>query len=275
MKDVIMNNLSNDGWNVVQKSIPATEVEFDSWLKGYFWSIGDNSGATLTRNLHELRIRDLAVLAGGDLVNKNILDCGCGDGMYGHAFLAAGASTYCGQDLSEEAISRGLEAARRLGVEFNLKVGNAKTLLFENNSFDIVFSGDFFEHIDKATKIEVIKESYRVLKPGGVMVIKTPNLSYLRFVLYLKRIKLLMQLKSPFIYIKHTRNNPDNEHFGLTTNSELFEILDDTFFHSPEILKVPLGRKIPNFMQRFINKFSWGNETIILRARKSIFANFN
>jgi hypothetical protein len=85
MKDDIMSNLSSDGWNVVQKSIPTNKVELDSWLKGYFWSRGDISGATLTRNLHELRIRDLAVMAAGDIVNKNILDCGCGDGMYGHA----------------------------------------------------------------------------------------------------------------------------------------------------------------------------------------------
>jgi hypothetical protein len=122
---------------------------------------------------------------------------------------------------------------------------------------------------------EVELESYRVLKPGGIMVIKTPNLSYLRFVIFIKSIKLFMQLKSPFVYIRHTRNNPDNEHFGLTTNSELLEILDDTFFHSPEILKVPLGRKIPKFIESVINKFSWGNETIILVARKAVFVNFN
>ena len=49
----------------------------------------------------------------------------------------------------------------------------------------------------------------------------------------------------------------------------------DTFFHSPEILKVPLGRKIPKFIEKVINKFSWGNETIILVARKAVFVNFN
>ena len=269
-----MNKISK-GWNEPQKAKPRNEVELDSWLKGYFWSSLESNGVTLTRNLHELRIRDLAVFAGGDIANKKILDCGCGDGMYGHAFLAAGASRYCGQDLSETAILRGLETASRLGLEFDLKVGNATNLLFESNYFDIVFSGDFFEHIDKATKTEVIKEIYRVLKPGGVMIIKTPNLAYLRFVIFLKRFKLLMQFKSPFIYIAHTRNNPDCQHFGLTTYSELLEILDDTYFHSPKFLNIPLGRKIPNLIQKLVNKFTWGNETIILVARKAVFVNFN
>lgn len=70
----------------------------------------------------------------------------------GMLFLAVGASTYCGQDLSKDPISIGLKNAKRLGVKFDLKVGNAANLLFENNSFDVVFSRDFFEHIDKATK---------------------------------------------------------------------------------------------------------------------------
>lgn len=275
MEDYIMSDLTPEGWNAVQKPISKDENEYDSWLKGYFRTKGDDSGLNLTRNLHEIRIRDLALFAAGDIVNKDILDCGCGDGMYGHAFLAAGASTYCGQDLSKEAISIGLETAKRLGVKLDLKVGNAASLLFEDNSFDIVFSGDFFEHIDKATKAKVIKESYRVLRPGGIMIIKTPNLSYLRIAIIVTRIKLLMRFKSPFVYIAHTRNNPDNEHFGLTTNSELREIINDTFFHSPEILKVSLGRKIPKFIENVINKFSWGNETIILVARKAIFANFD
>lgn len=275
MKDYVMNSLIPEGWHVVQKPISKDEKEYDSWLKGYFRSKGDSSGLNLTRNLHEIRIRDLALLAAGDIVNKDILDCGCGDGMYGHAFLASGASTYSGQDLSKEYISTGLEVAKKLGIKLDLKVGNAANLLFENNFFDIVFSGDFFEQIDKATKAKVIKESYRVLKPGGIMVIKTPNLSYLRIAIILTRIKSLMRFKSPFVYIAHTRNNPDNEHFGLTTNSELREIINDTFFHSPEILKVPLGRKIPKFIENVINKFSWGNETIILAARKAIFANFD
>ena len=124
--------------------------------------------------------------------------------MFGHAFLAAAALKYSGQDLSEDAISRRLENAVRLGVEFDLKVGDATRLLFENKSFDIVFSRDLFEHIENATKTLVVKESYRVLKPGGKTVIKTPNLSYLPLAIFLKRIKLLMQLESPFVYIRHT-----------------------------------------------------------------------
>ena len=71
-----MNKIHSSVWSKLQKSKPINEVGLDSWLKGYFWSRGDNSDATSTRNLHVLKIRDLAPFSGGDIVNKNILDSG-------------------------------------------------------------------------------------------------------------------------------------------------------------------------------------------------------
>jgi hypothetical protein len=48
----------------------------------------------------------------------------------------------------------------------------------------------------------------------------------------------------------------------------------DTFFHSPEILKVPLGRKIPKFIENVINKFSWGKRNYYTCCQKSNFCQF-
>ena len=161
------------------------------------------------------------------------------------------------------------------GHEGKLVLGDAVKLDFPDNFFDAVFSADFFEHISLEVKVKVISEVYRVLKPGGTFVIKTPNLSYLKIVIYLKRILSLIKLKSPFLYISHTKDNPDNEHHGLTTYSELERLLEDNFFHTPEITYVPLIRgKLPKFVTNCLYGKKIFTETIIITSRKAIFKSF-
>lgn len=48
-----------------------------------------------------------------------------------------------------------------------------------SDTFDFVYSEHMFEHIHLALQINMIKESYRVLKKGGVLRIATPNLAFL------------------------------------------------------------------------------------------------
>jgi len=51
-------------------------------------------------------------------------------------------------------------------------------LPFENSSFNVVLLFDIIEHLHDPEKI--LKESYRVLSPGGLIVISTPNAANLR-----------------------------------------------------------------------------------------------
>lgn len=44
-----------------------------------------------------------------------------------------------------------------------------------DNSVDMVWSGESIEHIDEAAGTRMIKEAYRVLKPGGHFCLDTPN----------------------------------------------------------------------------------------------------
>src|SRR4029453_17000737 len=52
-------------------------------------------------------------------------------------------------------------------------VGNGESLPFEAGSFDLVFSDNVFEHV--ANPAAVFAEAFRVLRPGGLFLIKTPN----------------------------------------------------------------------------------------------------
>ncbi len=49
-------------------------------------------------------------------------------------------------------------------------------LPFANNSVDVIFHEDFMEHIDERDQVAFLAESLRVLKPGGVHRVNTPNL---------------------------------------------------------------------------------------------------
>jgi ubiquinone/menaquinone biosynthesis C-methylase UbiE len=107
---------------------------------------------------------------------ERILDVGCGVGTFAFHAAKAGAIT-TGIDYSSESIN----AARTLTERFGLKdstafvVGSALALPFADASFDKIVSADFIEHITHDEKRQLLKELFRVLKPGGRIVIFTPN----------------------------------------------------------------------------------------------------
>jgi len=263
------------GWDSIEIK-KTEELPKNAWVLGYFHSSHENwNGKTWTRNLHELKIRDLALFALGDVRGKKILDIGCGFGAY-MLTIAKMSGNVSGQDISADHVSKSSMLLKENGFDADVKVGDAVKLLFEDSYFDIVFSADFFEHINYEQKNQVISEVYRVLKPGGVFIIKTPNLDYLKLSTFLKRCMAMLRLKSPFnIYIPHTHNNPNNEHHGLTTYSELSKILFDNMFHCPEVINIPLKRKgLPRWVTIFLFGKKRFNEQIIITARKPLFYSF-
>lgn len=56
--------------------------------------------------------------------------------------------------------------------EINYICGNALEMKFEDNYFDYAICGEVIEHIDEPEKL--VKEIYRIMKPGGIFSISTP-----------------------------------------------------------------------------------------------------
>jgi predicted SAM-dependent methyltransferase len=48
-----------------------------------------------------------------------------------------------------------------------------------SNTFDFIYSEHVFEHLELSQQINMIQESYRILKVGGVLRIATPSLDFL------------------------------------------------------------------------------------------------
>jgi SAM-dependent methyltransferase len=99
---------------------------------------------------------------------RRVLDIACGEGYGSAALLRGGAKSVIGVDISLEACDH---AARRYGIE--TKPGDATAIPLPDNSVDLVVSFETIEHVPKPELF--LDECRRVLRPGGTIVISTPN----------------------------------------------------------------------------------------------------
>ncbi len=130
------------------------------------------------RNLEEyilfLKQKKAYQYATGQAEGKNVLDFGCGSG-YGSDLLSEQAKSVIGVDVNKDAIAYCSETFKSANLSFELVTPDFK-LRFESGSFDLITSFQVIEHI-KDTKA-YLSELKRVLKPGGILMITTPNRKY-------------------------------------------------------------------------------------------------
>lgn len=106
-------------------------------------------------------------LADVDLNGRLVLDAGCGTGRGTAKLTAQGAYVIC-TDI-------GLRLLAYTRAHYPCAPAQADILAFPfaENTFDVVFSSEVIEHTP--TPINAISEMVRVLKPGGALVLSTPN----------------------------------------------------------------------------------------------------
>lgn len=102
---------------------------------------------------------------------KTILDVATGTGDFAIEALSLDPDKVIGVDISEGMLDIGRQKLRRLQLDqkIELRSGDSERLLFDDNIFDAVivaFGVRNFEHLEKG-----LADMYRVLKPGGTVVI--------------------------------------------------------------------------------------------------------
>jgi ubiquinone/menaquinone biosynthesis C-methylase UbiE len=107
------------------------------------------------------------------VVGKQVLDISSGEG-YGANLLAQVAAQVTGADIDAVAVA----LAKRKYKQDNLKflTGAADKLPCATGSFDIVVSFETIEHYDQHQ--DMMQEIKRVLKPGGLLIISSPDKLY-------------------------------------------------------------------------------------------------
>ena len=159
-------------------------------LKLYLYKIFQDSRFSIKKILfYPMKpfLRGIKIIPGG-----NILDIGCGDGKFLEIVRQRGMNCYGVDPFAENRNKNGIKIIR----------GNLKQAHFKSNFFDVITINHTFEHVSNPS--ETLKEIRRILKPGGILILATPNIES-----FASRIfkKYWFQLDTPrhlFLYSKKT-----------------------------------------------------------------------
>lgn len=99
---------------------------------------------------------------------SSLLDIGCGNGAFSEVLVRAGwicSALELLPDLAVETSRRGVRVVRG---------DTAKPFPFAGSSFEYAFAGEILEH--QVGDDDFLMECRRVLRPGGTLILTTPNL---------------------------------------------------------------------------------------------------
>ena len=123
---------------------------------------------------HTIKHRLSSYLPYIDKLNKDqfaALDLGCGRGEWLSLLREHGYNNLKGLDINAEMV----ESSRALGLE----VVESDLLEYlqqqESNSLLLITGFHIIEHLPLNVLLELYQESFRVLKPGGMIIFETPN----------------------------------------------------------------------------------------------------
>ena len=182
----------------------------------------------------------------GEYVNdgEKILDLGCGNGRL-YELLKRKLIDYYGVDNSE----RMIEIAKGRYPQISFQVADALNLPFPENFFDKIISIAILFHIpSEEFRLQFLRESLRVLKPGGKLILVVWNLnSWKRLLLFLKYLILKLLRKTELdlgdTYIPWGKEILRYVHFF--TKNELKKLNEKSGFKVKEIkiLKRPKSKE--------------------------------
>lgn len=113
-------------------------------------------------------------LGNENLLNKSLLDAGCGTGIFTKKALERKAKV-----TSVDIAPKLVELTKKKNPSTHAIQASLLKLPFNNNTFDFVISSDVIEHT--SNPYISTKELIRVLKPGGKICITVPNRTFWYF----------------------------------------------------------------------------------------------
>jgi len=193
-----------------------------------------------------------------DLILKNVslkgklLDIGCGNGAQTIEFLRY--VDYCvAIDVEEERLNVFRQKLKELKLSnCEVKRMDATNLEFQGETFDIITCIEVLEHIPDQEK--ALKEMYRVLKKGGLLILSVPNKWWI-FETHGAALPLLPWNRVPFFSWLPKRIHDKYAFARNYTKKEVTTLVKKTGFKiiNVEYLMPPLD-KVKNRILRYLGR---------------------
>lgn len=141
-------------------------ADFDKWRERRIWQ----------ENHQEANLRDVSATLGSAVRDARVLDLGAGMGGLSVALMRE----FGQQGLQLQATDYNPNYAciaslrsRRYELKLPITVAAGEQLPYRDGAFDLVLCMDVLEHVQDVGA--VLREMYRVLKPGGLVLTTVPN----------------------------------------------------------------------------------------------------
>ncbi len=114
------------------------------------------------------------ILAIANPQGKQVLDIGCGGGLYTRVWAQLGASNVLGIDFSEVMIQTARDLSANI-PNISFSVGDATLTGLDDKLADIIFERALIHHVSDISSC--LNEAFRLLKTGGIYIVqdRTPD----------------------------------------------------------------------------------------------------
>ncbi len=142
---------------------------------GDIWWADDQPMSVIRTALNPVRLRYLNKVLGRfgvDPAGKMLADVGCGGGLFAEELARLGANVI-GVDPSAPSLETARSHAEAAGLMIDYRLGSGEQLPLPDASVDVACCVDVLEHVSDISA--VLRETARILKPGGIYLYDTIN----------------------------------------------------------------------------------------------------
>jgi len=201
------------------KGFPGRELSFDPGRSKFEQMYTNLLGAPA----NGLRIRLRRVLPATDGSFRDILDAGCGPGVFSYELAKRHPhAKVTGVELEPDLVDRNNEIAKRAGLTNVVFEQGDVTKLDFDEAFDLVLSVDNFEHVED--DIGAMRTLLRALRPGGRLVAHVPGY---------ERRWLLLRRRVNFDVPGHVRPGYHADQLVAKLREAGFEVISHQYTYGP------------------------------------------